>query len=71
MTVFMKRLRTGVARTTVFQVHPSTFEEAVSVALNAEFHFKAVFYVAPWNTSSSSDKADLMNLMRAGEKAEP
>ena len=32
VTVFMEGLRTGVARTEVFRVHPSTFEEAVSIA---------------------------------------
>ena len=37
VTIFMEGLRTGVARTEVFRVHPSTFEEAVDIALNAEF----------------------------------
>ena len=32
VTVFMEGLRTGVARTEVLRVHPSTFEEAVSIA---------------------------------------
>ena len=41
VTVFMEGLRTGVSRTEVFRVHPSTFYEAVTVALNAEFNFKA------------------------------
>ena len=40
VTVFMEGLRTGVARTEVFRVHPSTFEEAVSIAQNAEHSFK-------------------------------
>ena len=31
MTIIMEGLRTGVARTEVFRVHPSTFEEAVSI----------------------------------------
>ena len=39
VTIFMEGLRTGVARTEVFRVQPSTFEEAVSVAFNAEFIF--------------------------------
>ena len=41
MTVFMEGLLTGVARTEVFRVHPSTFEEAVSIAQNAEHNFKS------------------------------
>ena len=41
VTVFMECLRTGVAQTEVFRVHPSTFEAAVDIALNAEFNFKA------------------------------
>ena len=32
VTVFMEGLRTGLARTEVFRVHPYTFEEAVRVA---------------------------------------
>ncbi|GMF26338.1 unnamed protein product [Phytophthora fragariaefolia] len=41
VTVFMEGLRTGVARTEVFRIHPAAFEEAVNVALNAEFNFKS------------------------------
>uniref|UniRef100_A0AAV1U985 Retrotransposon gag domain-containing protein n=1 Tax=Peronospora matthiolae TaxID=2874970 RepID=A0AAV1U985_9STRA len=41
VTIFMKGLRTGIARTEVFRVHPSTFEEAVRTALNAEHDFKS------------------------------
>ncbi|GMF15551.1 unnamed protein product [Phytophthora fragariaefolia] len=41
VTVFMEGLRTGVARTEVFRTHPTSFEEAVSVALNADFNFKS------------------------------
>jgi hypothetical protein len=41
VTVFMEGLRTGVARTEVFSVHPTSFEEVVNVALNAEFNFKS------------------------------
>ena len=40
VTLFMEGIRTGVARTEVFRVHPSTVEEAVDTALNAEFNFK-------------------------------
>ena len=41
VTVFMEGLRTGVARTEVFQVHSSSFEEAVSISQNAEHNFKS------------------------------
>ena len=34
VTIFMEGFRTGVARTEVFRVHTSTFEEAVDIALN-------------------------------------
>ena len=44
VTIFMEGLRTGVARTEVFRVHPATFEAAVDIALNAEFNFKAARY---------------------------
>ena len=40
VTVFMEGLRTGVSRTEVFRVHPSTFDETVTVALKAKFKFK-------------------------------
>uniref|UniRef100_M4BK36 Uncharacterized protein n=1 Tax=Hyaloperonospora arabidopsidis (strain Emoy2) TaxID=559515 RepID=M4BK36_HYAAE len=42
VTIFMEGLRTGIARTEVVRVHPSTFEEAVRIALNAEHNFKLV-----------------------------
>ena len=41
LTIFMEGLRTGVARTEFFRVHPLTFEEAVNIALNAEHNFKS------------------------------
>uniref|UniRef100_M4BTU0 Retrotransposon gag domain-containing protein n=1 Tax=Hyaloperonospora arabidopsidis (strain Emoy2) TaxID=559515 RepID=M4BTU0_HYAAE len=41
VTIFMEGLRTGVAQTEVLRVHPTSFEEAVDIALNAEFNFKA------------------------------
>ena len=71
VTIFMEGLRTGVARTEVFRVHPSTFEEAVDVALNAEFNFKASRYGTQCQNSSSFDKAEPMDLSHAeGEEAE-
>ena len=44
VTIFMEGLQNGVARTEVFRVHPSTFEAAVEIALNAEHNFKAARY---------------------------
>ena len=44
VTIFMEGLHTEVSTTEVFRVHPSTFEEAVDIALNAEFNFKAARY---------------------------
>uniref|UniRef100_M4BYD3 Uncharacterized protein n=1 Tax=Hyaloperonospora arabidopsidis (strain Emoy2) TaxID=559515 RepID=M4BYD3_HYAAE len=41
VTIFMEGLRTGVARTEVFWVHPSTFEEAVRISFNGEHNFKS------------------------------
>uniref|UniRef100_A0AAV1T664 Retrotransposon gag domain-containing protein n=1 Tax=Peronospora matthiolae TaxID=2874970 RepID=A0AAV1T664_9STRA len=41
VTIFMEGLRTGNARSEVFRVHPSTFEEAVRIALNADHNFKS------------------------------
>ncbi|CAI5714203.1 unnamed protein product [Hyaloperonospora brassicae] len=41
VTFFIEGLRTGAARTEVFRDHPSTFEEAVSIAQNAEHNFKS------------------------------
>ena len=52
VTIFMEGLRNGVARTEVFRVHPSTFDEAVKVALNAEFNFKSARL--GWNGSNPS-----------------
>ena len=37
VTIFMEGLRTGVAQTGVFRVHPTSFEAAVDVALNNDF----------------------------------
>ena len=41
VTIFMEGLRTDIARTEVFRFHPSTFEEAVRIALNTEHNFKS------------------------------
>ncbi|KAG3068612.1 hypothetical protein PI124_g22466 [Phytophthora idaei] len=42
LTVFMERLHTIAARTEVFRMHPTSFEEAVSLTLNAEHNFRSV-----------------------------
>ncbi|GMF56435.1 unnamed protein product [Phytophthora fragariaefolia] len=52
VTVFMEGLRTGVARTEVFRTHPTSFEEDVNVALNAEFNFKSSRL--GWNASQAN-----------------
>ena len=44
VTIFMEGLRTGVARTEVFRVHPTSFETAVDIALKAEFNFKTACF---------------------------
>ena len=44
VTIFMEGIHTGIARTEVFRVHSLTFEEAVEVALSAEFNCKADRY---------------------------
>ena len=58
VTIFMEGLRAGVARMEVFRVHPQTFEEAVDVALNAKFNFKAARYGTHGYSQSSPDRAE-------------
>ncbi|KAG2787000.1 hypothetical protein PC129_g6267 [Phytophthora cactorum] len=41
LTVFIEGLRTSADRTEVFRVHSTSFEEPVSVALNAEYNFRS------------------------------
>ena len=52
VAVFMRGLRTGVARTEVFRAHPSTFEEAVNIAHNADHNFRSARI--GWNGYNSS-----------------
>lgn len=80
VTVFMEGLRTGVARTEVFRVHPSTFEEAVSVAQNAEHNFKSArlgwngynpsFARAASTRPSAYCKPEPMDLSHAADEGE-
>uniref|UniRef100_M4B3E9 Uncharacterized protein n=1 Tax=Hyaloperonospora arabidopsidis (strain Emoy2) TaxID=559515 RepID=M4B3E9_HYAAE len=62
ITIFMKVFRTGVAQTEVFRCHPSTFEEAMDIALNAEFNFKAARYGTHGHAQSSFDRAELQDV---------
>ncbi|KAG6612888.1 Gag protein [Phytophthora cinnamomi] len=55
VTVFMDGLRTGVVRTEVFRNHPTTFEEAMAVALNTEYNFKSARMV--WSASQTLPRA--------------
>ena len=41
VSIFMEGIRTGVARTEVFRIHPTSFKAAVDIALNAGFNLKA------------------------------
>ncbi|KAG3027367.1 hypothetical protein PC120_g5494 [Phytophthora cactorum] len=55
-------LRTSADRTEVFRVHPSSFEEAVSVALNAEHNFRSArpgWYAGSAGSSSGPGPMDL------------
>ncbi|KAG3032913.1 hypothetical protein PC128_g1193 [Phytophthora cactorum] len=62
LTVFMERHRTSVARTEVFRVHPTSFEEEVSVALNAEHNFRSArpgWHAGSAGSSSGPEPMDL------------
>ena len=59
MTIFMEGLRNEVAMKEVFSVHTLTFEEAVDVALNAEFNFKATCCSIQCQSSSKAEPMDL------------
>ena len=51
----MEGLRTGVTRTEVLRVHPTSFNAAVDIALTAEFNFKAArFGTHGYNPKSAS-----------------
>ena len=55
VTIFMEGLRTGVARTEVFRVHPTSSEAALDIALNAELNVKAArFGTHGYNSNSAS-----------------
>ena len=66
MTILMEGLRTRVAKTDVFRVHTSTYEVTLDIALNAAFNLKAARYGNEWDTSSSVDKVEPIDLIHAG-----
>ncbi|KAE9017806.1 hypothetical protein PR002_g13280 [Phytophthora rubi] len=69
VTVFMDGLRTGVARTEVFRNRPTSFEEAVSVALNAEHnYFKSARLGWSAPSASSSSGPEPMDLSYAEDE---
>ncbi|KAG2922794.1 hypothetical protein PC117_g15884 [Phytophthora cactorum] len=55
LTVFMEELRTSAARTEVFRVHPTSFEEAVNVGLNAEHNFRSA--IPGWYTGNADSSS--------------
>ncbi|OWZ03194.1 Gag Polyprotein [Phytophthora megakarya] len=67
-TVFMGGLRTGVARTEVFSSRPASFEEAVTVALNAEYTFKAAHESWSAPSTSTPEGPEPMDLSSAEEQ---
>ncbi|KAG3082670.1 hypothetical protein PI124_g19670 [Phytophthora idaei] len=71
LTVFMEGLCTSAARTEVFRVYPTSFKEAVSVALNAEHNFRSARPGWYAGSACSSSGPEPMGLSYAeGEEAE-
>ena len=55
VTIFVEGIRTGVALTDVFRVHPTFFEGAVDIALKSEFNSKAARFGAhDYNPNSAN-----------------
>ena len=75
VNIFMGALNEGVVRTELFRSHPSTFEEAVAIALRAEFDFKSARVSTPvyrsnyWNAPVAPNRPEPMDLslVEAGE----
>ena len=61
VTIFMKGLHTGVARTEVFRVHPTSFEAAVDIALNSKFNFKAARFDTREYSANTANSIFLSN----------
>ena len=59
VTIIMEGIRTRVTRSKIVLVHPSTFEEAVDAALNAEFNFKAALNGTQYQNASAAEPMDL------------
>ncbi|ETI37931.1 hypothetical protein F443_16229, partial [Phytophthora nicotianae P1569] len=68
VTVFMEGLRVSAARTEVFRVHPTSFEEAVDVALNAEHNFRSARPGLSAGSASSSRGPEPMDLSYAEDE---
>ena len=65
MSIFVEGLCTEDASTEVLSFHPSFFKDAVGVALNAEFNFKAARYGTQYQNLSSVGKSEPMDLSHA------
>uniref|UniRef100_M4BUF4 Uncharacterized protein n=2 Tax=Hyaloperonospora arabidopsidis (strain Emoy2) TaxID=559515 RepID=M4BUF4_HYAAE len=69
VTIFMEGLRTGITRTEVFRVHPSTVENAVRIALNADHNFKSARL--SWNGYNPSSARENFTSTPAVNRPEP
>uniref|UniRef100_A0AAV1TYQ4 Uncharacterized protein n=1 Tax=Peronospora matthiolae TaxID=2874970 RepID=A0AAV1TYQ4_9STRA len=75
VTFFMEGVRTGFARTEAFRIHPSTLEEDVDIALNAEFSLKPLAMalmdiptdhlmgLSPWTSSMLKKKREIFRTL--------
>ncbi|ETO60134.1 hypothetical protein F444_21632, partial [Phytophthora nicotianae P1976] len=68
VTLFMEGPRVSAARTEVFRVHPTSFEEAVDVALNAEHNFRSARPGWSAGSASSSSGPEPMDLSYAEDE---
>ncbi|KAG3196273.1 hypothetical protein PC128_g7807 [Phytophthora cactorum] len=68
LTVFMEGLRTSAAQTVVFRVHPTSFEEAVNVALNVEHNFRLARPGWSAGSASSASGPEPMDLSYAEDE---
>uniref|UniRef100_A0AAV1TVD9 Uncharacterized protein n=1 Tax=Peronospora matthiolae TaxID=2874970 RepID=A0AAV1TVD9_9STRA len=68
VTIFKEEVRTGVVRTEVFRVHPSTFEEAVDMALNTKFNVGAACFRIHGRVQRSFDGVEHMEFSPAEEE---
>ncbi|ETO72896.1 hypothetical protein F444_11123 [Phytophthora nicotianae P1976] len=68
VTVFMEGLRVSAARTEVFRVHPTSFEEAVDVALNAEYNSRSARPGWSAGSASASSGPEPMDLSYAKDE---